>query len=143
MAKADYTYELKDFAGHSCIFIKDQNLGKMSLTNNIDEVVFEIEQKEKINADDSIVIYQDSEGLWDGYDVKTNNFISLDAGNQFHAARRYAKRLNAKPAGGDMPEHINMIDDPKDGGETTTEETTTTETTTTETPAEAPSTDAD
>ncbi|WP_445453130.1 hypothetical protein [Flavobacterium sp. 25HG05S-40] len=76
MSKSDYIYKIHQV--DKVIEIEDLNLGKMSVTNNIENVVDEIAKKEEINRDDFKVIYRDSVGNWDGYNTKTKEFISLD-----------------------------------------------------------------
>lgn len=60
--KSDYEWRFKD----NILFIEDLNLGRMSVTNNMENVLSEIRDKigEKIIG--AKIIYKDSEGFWDG-----------------------------------------------------------------------------
>lgn len=63
--KADFTYEVRD----EVLCIKDLNLGKMSVTNDIENVVEWIRKlkgwsREKMLA--TRIVYKDSQGMYDG-----------------------------------------------------------------------------
>ena len=74
MAKSDYSAETLD---KNVIAITDLNQGRMSVTNDIENVVAEVSQQLGIKATDYKWIYQDSDGNWDGWDPKTQDFIFL------------------------------------------------------------------
>lgn len=76
MSKSDYIHKI--YQVDKIIEIQDLNLGKMSVTNNIENVIDEIAKEEGINKSEFKVIYRDSVGNWDGFNTKTNQFISLD-----------------------------------------------------------------
>jgi hypothetical protein len=77
MSKADYTYQFK----YGVLCIEDLDLGRMSVTNCIEDCIEEICKKEGISLQVSIeepfVIYRDSDGIWDGFDWKTQSFFSI------------------------------------------------------------------
>jgi len=77
MVRADYAYQIKE-GFRTEIYIVDQNLGNMSVTNCIEDVVEEIKSKERITHNDLSVVYCDSEGVWDGWDHTNENFIPLN-----------------------------------------------------------------
>lgn len=77
MARAHYTYDLKSYAGHPVIAIIDQDNGGISVTNDIETVVAEIAVKEKLDPARYLVVYQDSEKIWDGWDVRKGYFLPL------------------------------------------------------------------
>jgi len=62
LSKSDYEWEFED----NILFIQDLNFGRMSVTNNMENVLSEIRDKigEKIIG--AKIIYKDSEGFWDG-----------------------------------------------------------------------------
>ena len=73
MSKSDYNYtRIKNI-----ISIIDLNLGRMTVTNNIENVVSEIAKKERIAPEEFKWIYRDTDGLWDGWNPTTNTFIPL------------------------------------------------------------------
>jgi hypothetical protein len=89
MAKATYSYKVQnDF-----IIITDQDCGGMSVTNDIENVIKEIEQAENIDACNYHIIYRDSMGLWDGFDAYSQEFISLCELNEENAINHFNKLL--------------------------------------------------
>lgn len=77
MAKSDYSYKLEELEKSWFILIQDLNKGRMSVTNNIEEVIDEICQKERINPVEHFIVYRDSDGTWDGFEFATGQFIHL------------------------------------------------------------------
>ena len=77
MLRSDYTYELKEHSGHKVLTIEDLDLGGLTVTNNIENVVKEIEAAEKIDCRDYVIIYKDSDGDWDGWNPYTKAFLPL------------------------------------------------------------------
>jgi len=77
--KSTYTYTVTELNGMPAITIIDLNLlDKMSVTNNIDAIIEHIAEKEKIlNLDETIIIYEDSQGVWDIFDYKSGLFEPL------------------------------------------------------------------
>lgn len=73
--KSDYDYVVKK--DEFLLAIVDKNLGGMSVTNNIENVVDEIANVEQINPEDYQIVYRDSQGEWDGWNHKTQEFIFL------------------------------------------------------------------
>jgi hypothetical protein len=75
MAKADFDYvpfpEVPDI-----VFIRDLNLGKVSVTNDAEAVVREV----SFAHPDKRIVYQDSDGFWDelihyeGYFIKFGEY---------------------------------------------------------------------
>lgn len=78
MARSDYTYKIDALNGMPFIIIEDLNKGRMSVTNDIENVVEEIAIKQRINPVEHHIIYRDSEGMWDGFEFSTKQFISLE-----------------------------------------------------------------
>ena len=56
---ADYTYKIDK--SNKFILISDLNLGNISLTNSIEDVVVEIEKKEMVDLDAFVIVQKDSE----------------------------------------------------------------------------------
>ena len=81
MRKADFTYTIESYAGRNVIVIKDLNLGNVSVTNDIENVIDEICKSENIVKKSYMIVYMDSEGVYDGFDAERNSFIHL--GQQF------------------------------------------------------------
>ena len=77
MIKSDYIHKIEEFAGRNVIVIEDLDLGGKSVTNNIENVVREIEVMEKVNASDYMIVYKDSEELFDAWDKRKEQFIPL------------------------------------------------------------------
>lgn len=94
MSKSDYTYELKTHARKQVLMIMDLNLGNMSVTNNIENVVDEICAKEAIKPGDYMIVYMDSHGYWDGYKSKDKSFVILRTLTYEEALTKYTKIEN-------------------------------------------------
>lgn len=92
MTKANYTFEIEKFLSYNFISIVDLDQGGMSVTNDIENVVNEICQEAEINKGDYLIIYQDSEGIWDGWD---GSFIPLSGISFREAAEIYINKLNS------------------------------------------------
>lgn len=91
MARADYTYSIESYQGRNIIQIEDLNLGNMSVTNDIENVLSEIGRVEKIDPSSYMVVYKDSTGDWDGFDFKSGNFIALTEESWQDAVTKYVQ----------------------------------------------------
>lgn len=89
MSKADYTHKLKSVSGRNILVIEDLNLGNKSVTNSIEEVIRDIEVMEHISARDYMIVYRDSEGNWNGWDVIKEEFIHLQEDSWYNAVQKY------------------------------------------------------
>lgn len=72
---ADYTYSFQK----NILCIVDLNTGNISVTNSIKDVVNQITKNEMVNPKNLTIIYQDSQGNWDGWDHETEMFFFLNA----------------------------------------------------------------
>jgi len=88
-SRADYIHKIKDFNGTPVLTISDLNLGNVSVTNDIENVVKDIEVMEKINADEFVVVYKDSDDIWDGWNNKLQEFVGLRQADWWNAVRKY------------------------------------------------------
>lgn len=70
MVKSDYAYKVES----KYLIIKDLNLGRMSVTNDIEEVLNEISNKITNPLDSYKIIYEDSDGMFDGVLTYKNEF---------------------------------------------------------------------
>lgn len=96
MSKAVYGYEIKDYAGRNCIIIVDEGKSEKTVTNDIENVVSEICRAENIEAHHFMIIYRDSEGMWDGWDPVVEEFVPLQQDTWGKAIRKYiSKQLMA------------------------------------------------
>lgn len=75
-------YNAREIPPHKIWSIVDEDRGRMSVTNDIENVVGEICTRQNIEAKDYKWIYRDSEGMWDGWDPVREDFISLGADNE-------------------------------------------------------------
>lgn len=88
------------------VVIGDRNMGRMSVTNNIEAVLADIQQeisKQGLSLSKVAVIYRDSQGRWDeikiGDDNKFSSFGSLDQKMAMPERQRVAvRRLNKRRA---------------------------------------------
>lgn len=91
MSQADYSYEIVDYHGRNVIVITDKD-GRLSVTNDIENVVTEIEDAEGIKARDFMIVYSDTEETWDGWDASTCHFVYLFELNWMDAVDEYIKQ---------------------------------------------------
>jgi hypothetical protein len=97
MTRSDYTYEVRDYAGRNVIKIEDLDRGRVSVTNDIKNVVEEIAKKENLDARRYMIIYKDSEGRWDGWDHNLQDFVPIRSFNWKSAINIYiAKQLQSQ-----------------------------------------------
>lgn len=73
--RANFMYKIGEANGTKMLLIVDQDAGGMSVTNDIENVVAFIGEKEAIDPDDYFIAYKDSEGNWDGWDSLTSSFF--------------------------------------------------------------------
>ena len=64
-ARADYQWKLADVAGERTLLIVDHNLGNMSVTNDAEAVLAEIDKGLLSPITDYRIMYLDSMGQWD------------------------------------------------------------------------------
>jgi len=76
-SRANFLYRIGEVDGQKILLIRDQTLGNMSVTNDIENVVGDIGTHEGIDPTEHMIIYRDSEGNWDGWDHKSQNFFFL------------------------------------------------------------------
>lgn len=87
--KAKYDYHLVRYKNQDVLLIIDHNIGSMSLTNDIENVVEEIEDKEHIDAKNYLIVYRDSAGVWDGWEKskdKMGQFVLLGQQKEWQSA---------------------------------------------------------
>ena len=89
--RSDYNHMVTQFAGRDVILIEDLNNGGMSVTNDIENVVADISLKEKIEPSRYLIVYKDSEGMWDGWDHKGQDFIPIQVTDKWQAVSRLIK----------------------------------------------------
>ena len=87
--RSDFKHSIEEHGGRNVIVIEDLDLGNMSVTNNIDNVLEIISKLEHITPVQYMVVYKDSNGVWDGYDVKTGEFVSLNEDHWRDAVSHY------------------------------------------------------
>lgn len=91
MNRSNYTHRIETHENKNVLVIEDLNRGNMSVTNNIEGVLDEIIQMTKIFIHSYLIIYRDSEGVWDGYNYNTEQFITLNERTWQEAAEKYAE----------------------------------------------------
>jgi len=92
-SRADFAHKLGTINGFKVLLIVDLDMGHMSVTNDIENVVDDIAFAENINPKDYLIAYRDSEGDWDGWDAKTNSFYFF-RGTQNEAIEEMKKQIN-------------------------------------------------
>lgn len=89
--KSDYSYKKIIRDGYTVVIIIDLNLGGLSVTNDIENVVEYICKKDKLKKEDCAFIYRDSLGTWDGWNPKTGWFIALSTRKEKEAINKIVK----------------------------------------------------
>jgi hypothetical protein len=79
MARSDYLCRFREKHDYKFVLIEDLNMGRMSVTNDIENVILEVCQSQDIKPEETVFLYQDSEGIWDGFDWKTKSFFYVGA----------------------------------------------------------------
>lgn len=92
-ARAAYSYQVIEKDNRKIVLIEDQDSGGMSVTNDIENVVADIAFLEEIEPEKCLIIYQDSDGIWDGWDAATNSFISLQKHSWEEGLKKYLERF--------------------------------------------------
>jgi 16S rRNA G966 N2-methylase RsmD len=77
MTRSDFIYDV--FPETKFVRIVDLDKGRMSVTNDIENVIEEIATQEQISPLDYKFIYQDSEGQVDGFNYKDKSHVLLFA----------------------------------------------------------------
>lgn len=96
MSRSDYIHKIEHFLNRDVIVIEDLYLGRMSVTNNIEVVIAEIEIMEHTDATKQIVVYKDCSDTWDGYDYLKEQFVILNEDTWEAAVTKYIKILIAR-----------------------------------------------
>jgi hypothetical protein len=95
MTKCDYVHTIRKVDGVDVLLIEDMDLGRMSVTNDIENVLSEL--KDLYRGLPKIIIYRDSEGIWDG--VNNNgewvNFYMLNTQDTEVAIEKAIKLISA------------------------------------------------
>jgi len=79
MAKADYHHHFYTHKDKNILAISDLDLGNMSVTNDMEAVVNECFARiSTITPQNCYVVHKDSNGVYDGWDCKKRDFISLN-----------------------------------------------------------------
>lgn len=86
-SRADYSYAKVTMDGIKFIAIQDKDCGGMSVTNDIENVVAEICEREAVKQKDYLIVYCDSMGIWDAWNG--NDFVSLNQPNLSAAIDKY------------------------------------------------------
>lgn len=91
--KADFIHELTQYNWFDVIKIEDLDLGNISVTNDIENVVADIATMEKIDPKKYIVVYKDSDGYFDGWDPQSERFISIRKTSLGEAVRAFLSNV--------------------------------------------------
>lgn len=73
-SRAQFLYRIGEYQGNKWLLIWDKNLGAISVTNDIENVVEDIADHEGIDPLEYTIVYRDSEGNWDGWNHLTQSF---------------------------------------------------------------------
>jgi hypothetical protein len=76
-SRSNFDYRIGIFEDQNILLIWDKNLGNRSVTNDIENVVADIAAYEDVDPKDYVILYRDSEGLWDGWDAVIEDFFPM------------------------------------------------------------------
>ena len=94
MVKSDYAYKVEG----KYLIIKDLNLGRMSVTNDIEEVLNEISNKITNPLDSYKIIYEDSDGMFDAvltYQNEFSDYYILGVWSKEEAKEKFTEYYNS------------------------------------------------
>jgi hypothetical protein len=95
-SSADYHYKFRNYEGKPFLVIEDLDKGNKSVTNDIENVIEDIAQKERINPVEYFIVYRDCAGSWDGYNISTKQFVPLVQRTWVDAAHTYLENVEAE-----------------------------------------------
>lgn len=92
-ALSDYNFCFRKVKEIEFLCIEDRNMGRMSVTNNIENIAnfILISIPKGIPNYKIKIIYSDSEGIWDGFNLVDMEFISLQQKGWLQAALKMIK----------------------------------------------------
>ncbi len=87
MFKSRASYNFRIIEDKKILSIVDNDQG-MSVTNDIENVIQDIKTISQEKLEGYKVIYQDTDGIWDGWDMIKNGFIPLQAETEDEAIEK-------------------------------------------------------
>lgn len=97
MTRADYDYKiLKKNIPYTFLLIEDLDKGNCSVTNDIYNVVKEIIniQGKELDINNTLILYLDSNKIWDGYNYTNDSFIAIGKSDYRDAIQTYLEKIN-------------------------------------------------
>lgn len=76
-SRANFLYRIGEVDAIQVLLVWDKDLGNVTVTNDIQNVIADISEYEKINLVDHLIIYRDSLGRWDGWDAWQHEFFPI------------------------------------------------------------------
>lgn len=96
ISKSDYIFSMES----DVIMIEDLNLGRMSVTNDAENVITELYNQYGDQIKKYPIIYKDSEGIWDGLEPVWGvnsctdvNFYPIGETNRAEAVKKAKSKL--------------------------------------------------
>lgn len=90
-SKADYNFKFRVKEGVKFLLITDENLGNVSVTNDIENVIKQIRQHIVFDLESTIILYADSEGKWDGWNNQYQLFFPVGGTTENDAMFNYLR----------------------------------------------------
>jgi len=91
--RADFSYHIVDRPDLKLLCICDLDYGNISVTNDIVNVVLDIREYAQIDPWEFFVIYRDSTGRWDGWDVQGQYFFPVTTETLNMISRRLQQNI--------------------------------------------------
>lgn len=97
-AAAHYTYKIKKYGPYKIMAIEEMDRG-ISLSNDIENVVRDIASELGISPGDYLIVFKDTQGVWDAWGYESQSLHLLKAKNYTEAIRVYIDLLHENEDG--------------------------------------------
>lgn len=92
-SKSNYNHAFRTIKGRPFLMIEDlggvnisSGFAAMSVTNNIENIVAYVCDKNKTNPVEHYIIYKDTDDVWDGFEFSSQQFFSIGEKHWLQAA---------------------------------------------------------
>lgn len=93
--ECNYNYKIENFSGRDVLVLEDNDTGIASLEDNLEKIVPQIIKNNDL-SDNMMIVYRDGQCVWNGYEFKTDTFVSLNRQSWKSAVDKYIKIQLAK-----------------------------------------------
>lgn len=94
--RSDIEYGVGNVFGKDVLWILDLDLGGKSVTNNIEILANKLCFMMRLDPKECLIVYQDTERHWDGWDAKEGRYVHLHEKQLTRAVVKLHTLLNKK-----------------------------------------------